>query len=436
MTQRDHRKVIRLKRRGFLGVSGLGMVAPLVLPGRVLGSDRPSNQIRMAAIGCGRMGRGNITNLFNQGLKMQARFVAVCDLDLKRARAAKTLLQEMHKEHDDGRDISKEITVDQDYREVLGRPDVDAVLISTPDHWHAQIAIEAARAGKDIYLEKPLTYTLREGQSLIQAVRQNKVVLQTGTHQRSMTYFRRVCELVRQGRIGAIQKVLVSLPMDPPSVVPYVDMKVPDEFDYKRWVGSRPWHPYTEAGVHPQNGFSRPGWMQVEDFALGMITNWGTHMNDIAQWGLGMERSGPVSFTAQAEFPDDGIFDVHGSFNAQVKYENGVELVMQSGSPGVRFEGADGWLFCSREKMEAHQREILRETFTPEQRKLQYSTNHHADFLQSIRSRKDPVAPVEAAHRSNSLCILTHIAMKTGRTLQWDPANEDFVNDPDASSML
>jgi len=167
-----------------------------------------------------------------------------------------------------------------------------------------------------------------------------------------------------------------------------------------------------------------------------MITNWGAHMIDIAQWGLGTELSGPVSIEAQAEFPQRGIYDVHGRFEAQAVYENGVELVMQAGSPGVRFEGSDGWLFCSREKMDAHERQLLRETFAPEQQLLQHSQNHHADFLQSIRSRKDPVAPVEQAHRSNSLCILTHIAMKTGSKLQWDPVAEDFVGNAAASAML
>ena len=159
-------------------------------------------------------------------------------------------------------------------------------------------------------------------------------------------------------------------------------------------------------------------------------------MNDIAQWGMGTEHTGPVSIAAQAEFPRRGIYDVHGRFEAQAVYENGVELLMQSGSPGVRFEGSDGWMFCSREKMEAHERELLRETFSPDKRLLYYSQNHHADFLQSIRSRKDPVAPVETAHRSNSLCILTHIAMKVGGKLQWDPAVEDFVGNASASAML
>src|SRR5690606_39123286 len=221
----------------------------------------------------------------------------------------------------------------RDFRELLARADLDAVTISTPDHWHALHAVAAAEAKKAIYVQKPLTYSVVEGQRLVAAVRGNGVVLQVGSQQRSDARFRRACELVRDGRLGKLQRIEVWLPPDVGSGDPK-QAPVPEGLDYDTWLGPAPEVPYAEAGVHPQQGFGRPGWLQIERYCRGMITGWGSHMNDIAQWGHGSDVDGGlVEIEATAEFPARGLFDVHTEFRAVGRYADGVELVQQTGEP-------------------------------------------------------------------------------------------------------
>jgi len=323
-----------------------------------------------------------------------------------------------------------------DFRELLALKDIDGVLIVTPDYWHAVHGVAAAKAGKDIYLEKPMTFSIVEGQKLVKAVRQNKRILQVGSQQRSSVYFRMACELTRNRRIGKLHTIRVWLPEDQGSGNPNV-LPVPKNLNYDFWMGPTSEEPFTEDSVHPQRNYSRPGWLQIERYCRGMITGWGSHMNDIAQWGNGSEESGPVEIAATAEFPDRGLFNVHTSFHSDAVYSNGVKLIQETGSPaGVRFEGENGWIFVQRGKIEASQKSILQEEIGKDETKLYVSTNHMKNFLECMRSRKDPIAPVEVGHRSNSICILTHIAMKMGRKLQWDPQVERFVNDDEANSFL
>jgi hypothetical protein len=214
-------------------------------------------------------------------------------------------------------------------------------------------------------------------------------------------------------------------------------MPVPKNLDYDFWTGPVQKEPFTEDRVHPQRGYSRPGWLQIERTCLGMITGWGSHMNDIAQWGNGTEQTGPVEIQATAEFPDRGLFDVHTTFKAEALYEKGVRLVMETGNPaGVRFEGSDGWIFVRRGAIQASDQELLRQEIGNDEIELERSSNHMKNFLQSMQTRKDPVAPVEVGHRSNTVCVLAHIAMKLKRTLQWDPQKEQFVNDEEANQWL
>jgi len=406
----------------------LTAAAPAVIPSRLLGANAPGNVLRLASIGVGRMGRGDMQAAIGAGGE-GVRLVAVCDVDSKRAADAARIVKKRY-----GADAT--VDVYGDFRALLARDDIDGVTISTPDHQHAGIAVAAAEAGKDIYIQKPLSYSIAEGKALVKAVRKNKVILQTGSQQRSSQYFRIGCELVRNERIGKLQSIEVQVPTDHGSGR-QEEMPVPENLDYRMWLGPAPDAPYTEHRVHPQNGYGRPGWLQIEQYCRGMITGWGAHMYDIAQWGLGVDAdSGPVEVEATAAFPDRGLFDVHVGYKAEARYANGVTMTSHNGSAGVKFIGTDGWVRVFRWGFDAHDKEILRWRPGEDDVRLYRSTNQMGDFLECMRTRKDPICPVEVGHRSNSVCVIHHIAMKLGRKLQWDPTREQFVDDKEANEML
>jgi myo-inositol 2-dehydrogenase/D-chiro-inositol 1-dehydrogenase len=425
-------------RREFLktGLSGLAgvIVMPTIVPGRVLGSNAPSNRIYIGTIG--------------------AELIAVCDVDAKRAREGKTWVEKYYQENRNQQ--FRGVRVYSDFRELLANPEIDAVLISTPDHWHAIPAMAAARAGKDIYLQKPASLTIREGRELSDVIHQTGRILQMGSQQRSLSpwpQFKRACELVRNGRIGEVHTVKIGLPGDPAGNEE-PEMKVPPNLNYDMWLGPTPFVYYTEKRVHPQHGYSRPGWLRCEQFGSGMITGWGAHHIDTAHWGMGTEYTGPVEVTASAEFPEKGLWDVHGDFNVEAGYENGVTMLISGSYPnGVRFIGSEGWIFVSRgdipvtdsdplgsakntEALNASDPKILSSEISPEEIHLYESQEQHGNWLECIRTRKQPVAPVEVGHRSCTACLVSHIAMKLPRTLYWDPVNERFKNDDEANSML
>lgn len=434
MTPTSRRDV---SRRDVLRASAGFAAAPWIAPARLFGRASKNDALRIGAIGVGRMGTGDMNAVLKLGLdpELNARIVAVCDLDESRARAAKRTVDAAYRAPD--------VAVYRDFRELLARDDVDAVTIATPDHWHALCAIAAARAKKAIYLQKPLTWSIAEGKALVRAVREHGVVLQVGSQQRSDARFRQACELVRNGRLGTLQRILVTLPPDHGTGDPK-EAPPPDGFDHDTWLGPTAVVPYAEAGVHPRSkadgkpDFSRPGWLQIRRYCLGMITGWGSHMNDIAQWGHGGDADGgPVEMTASAEFPQRGLFDVHTKFQATGRYADGVELVQQTGEPaGVRFEGSEGWIFVQRGKLEASAKELLEEPLGADALRLPVSTDHYRNWLQCARSGEDPICPVEVGHRSNTVCIVTHIAMQLGRTLRWDPRAERFVGDDAANALL
>jgi hypothetical protein len=370
-----------------------------------------------------------------QGLDANVRVVAVCDIDSKRVQEGKALAEKIYAESKEKAPNYGGCQTYADYKEVLAREDIDGVVIVTPDHWHAIPAIAAARAGKDIYLEKPMTYSIGEGKALVRAVRDNKRILQVGSQQRSGIYFRKACELVRNGRIGNVHTIKVALPSDKgkgnPETIP-----VPENLNYNVWMGPTAEAPYAEDRVHPQDGYGRPGWLQIERYCMGMITGWGAHMNDIAQWGNGTDDSGLVEIEATAEFPDRGLFDVHTNYKAEGKFTNGVKLLQETGEAGVRFEGDEGWIFVSREKLEASDPQLLKGKIPEDGIHLYESKDHMTNFFECMRNRKDPVAPVEVGHRSNTICLITHAAMKLGRKLNWDPKTERFKDDEEANGML
>jgi myo-inositol 2-dehydrogenase/D-chiro-inositol 1-dehydrogenase len=422
-------------RRSFLKAAAVSALAPAIVPSSVFAKPAPSDVLSFGCIGVGRQGQSDMQELIYRGLEAGARVVAVCDVDGHRLDNAQWLAEKIYT-LETGTDASGSVAAYRDFRELLARPDLDGVLVVTPDFWHAPIAIAAAAAGKDIYLEKPLTYSIVEGRALVGAVRDNGRVLQTGSHQRSSIYFLKACEIVRNGGIGTLRTIRVWLPEDQGSGDPR-PCPVPRSLDYEFWMGPTAEAPFCEDRVHPQADYGRPGWLQIESYSRGMITGWGSHMIDIGQWGNGTEETGPVSIEARGEFPDRGLFDVHTKFEAEAVYRNGVRMLMTSGDPaGVRFEGDAGWVFVQRGAIEASDPEILR--WQPGQGavKLVPSGNHMKNFLEAARSRAEPAAPVEVGHRSNTICVLTHIAMKLGRKLVWDPDAERFVGDEEADRRL
>lgn len=382
------------------------------------------------------MGIGDMRAAMTAGMNpaANARVVAVCDADSKRAAHAKELVRDFYAK---AKLPSDEVKGYEDFRELLQREDIDAVTVSTPDHWHALPAIAAANAGKHIYLQKPLTYSVEEGKALVKAVRDNKVVLQTGSQQRSDHTFRQVCTIARNGWLGPLKTIEVAVPTDQ-GTGRANPMDVPANLNYDLWLGPAEAAPYTEDRVHPQEGFGRPGWLQIERYCRGMITGWGAHMYDIAQWAKGADRdSGPVEYICRGEFPDRGLFNVHVGYEGEARYADGVRILSRNGSPGVKIIGEDGWAFCRRGEFDCSHKELLSRKPKGGEISLYLSNDHMLDFLTSARAGKDPICPVEVGHRSNTVCILHHISMKLGgRTLKWDPVTETISGDEEAAAML
>jgi predicted dehydrogenase len=315
--------------------------------------------------------------------------------------------------------------------------------------------MEAALAGKDIYLQKPTSLTIAEGRLLSDVVHRTGRIFQIGCQQRSLNpwpQFHCACELVRNGRIGDIRHIKIGLPIDPAGPAE-PEMPVPANLNYDIWLGSTPLVYYTEKRVHPQKDYSRPGWLRCEQFGAGMITGWGSHHLDIAHWGMGTEFTGPVEVEAKAEFPKSGLWDVHGRYKIHAKYANGVTMEVRDDLPnGVRFEGTEGWIFVTRgspvtssdpgsqdpkaKYLDASDPKILVSRIGSDKVYLYDSPEQHLNWLECIRTRREPIGPVEVGHRSCSACLISHIAMKLQRKLYWDPRKERFVNDEEANKML
>ncbi len=450
------RYVYGSSRRSFLKSSALGAAAvafPSIIPSSVLGADAPSKKINILQIGCGRIGFSmDMPGLLKQ---KDVRVVAVCDLDSTRSADAKQFIEE----HYSKKNIKLDVKPYGDYREALQNPEIDAVAISTPDHWHSQPVIEAALAGKDIYVQKPLSMTVTEGRAVSDIVRKKERMFQIGSQQRSGAQFRLACELVRSGRIGKIHTVKIGLPTDP-SGGSAAEMPVPANLNYDMWLGATPLAPYSADRVHSQNPDKkkrygeRPGWLRIESYCLGMITGWGSHHVDIAHWGMDAEMTGPLSIEAKGEFPTTGLWNVHGPYNIEAKYANGATMIINNKLPnGIRFEGSDGWIFVTRgaekvtasdpgtgrhKSFEASNPDIIKTPLGEKDVHLHESENgdHHLDWVNSIKSRKPAVTSPEQAHRSCSACMVSWIGMKLGRKLTWDPVKELFDNDEQANSML
>jgi len=445
-----------VSRRDFLEKTGAGLLGstvlggfPIVVPSSVFGPNAPSNRINIGAIGNGRISRGH--DLPGVWKYDNTRVVAVCDLDSKRLEDAKRLVNG-HYADKTGKPYDG-VAGYADYRDLLANKDIDAVVVSTPDHWHTLIAVAAVRAGKDIYLQKPASLTIAEGRALSDAVRPSGRIFQIGCQQRSSPQFRYAAELVRNGRIGKLQTVKIGLPGDPAGQAE-PEMPVPPNLNYDMWLGSTPVVYYTEKRVHPQTSYDRPGWLRCEQFGAGMITGWGSHHIDCAHWAMDAELTGPVEVWGTAEFPKSGLWDVHGPFKTEAVYASGVHMIISGEFPnGIRFEGTEGWIFVSRgneavtasdpqsalkdeRALAASDPGIITSVIGPKEVHLYESTSHHGNWLDCVRSRREPIAPVEVAHRSCSACLLHHIAMKLNRKLRWDPEKERFIGDDEANAML
>ncbi|NQU54114.1 MAG: Gfo/Idh/MocA family oxidoreductase [Bacteroidetes bacterium] len=443
-----------MKRRNFLkntvATTAGAMIIPTIVPSSVFGANAPSNKINIGQIGCGRIARSHD---MQETLKYdQARMIAVCDLDSNRMADGKKLVESTYSKKY-GSDNMVDVKMYGDYREMLLNKDIDAVQISTPDHWHSQPAIEAALAGKDIYIQKPTSLTIAEGRTLSDIVHKTGVILQVGTQQRSSAQFRVAAELVRNGRIGKLHTVKIGLPGDPAGPEA-AEMPVPKNLNYDMWLGSTPEVPYTEIGVHPQKGYGRPGWLRLEKYGAGMITGWGQHHYDSAAWGMDTEYTGPISVEAIAQFPKAGLHNVHGDFMVKHEYANDITVYTSGGyTNGIRYEGEDGWIFVSRgsyvasasdpvdlarsaKALDASDPKILQSKIGKDEINLYRSEEHHGDWLNSVKTRKQPCTPIEIGHRACSVCLISHIAMKVPGVLNWDPKAERFLDNDLANSML
>lgn len=379
-----------------------------------------SDRINVGFIGAGTRGGDGLIKMFLP--LSDCRCAAVCDTFRDRRERRTGQIDEYYR--------TKGCTAIADFRELLARKDIDAVAIATPDHWHALIAIAAARAGKDIYLEKPLALTVEQGKAVRAAVRKHGRVFQYGTQQRSMAHVRHGCELVRNGRIGKVHTVEVSAPCgrrggstDP--------MAIPEGFDYEMWTGPAPMRPFTKERA------VEPGHYHIYDYALGMIAGWGAHPLDVAQWGLGTDGASPVEYEGTGRVPHEGLYDAISNWTVRCRYANGVVMhFTDDHSDRTRFIGTEGWVSIRRSGLETEPAWLAKSEIRPDGVRLHRSANQAQDFLDSIRSRKETVNPVESAVRSDAISHLADIAIRTGRKIRWDPAGERIIDDAAASRML
>ena len=427
----------RVSRRQFLGAASAAMAAPAIVPSSALGADGatpPSERIGVGMIGMGRQARYANLKPFLHSKDTQV--VAVCDVDRWRLDNAR---QDVEKHYAKQRAAGtyQGCLATEDFRKVIDHKGVDAVMVSTPDHWHVPIAVRAVRAGKDVSCEKPLTLSIAEGRALCRAVERHARVFRTDSEFRSNATMRRACELVLNGRIGKVHTIRTGVPRGDVACAPQPTMPVPTELNYDLWLGPAPEAPYTLKRVHTPKSYARPGWMRVRDYCDGMISNWGTHLNDIAQWGNGTDRTGPVEVEAKGVFPTEGLWNVLLNFEAHYKYASGIELHYGTSRPFVRFEGARGWVQANygRGGLQAEPASLLKEAIGPGEIHLPRRSDK-GDFIHCIKTRGRTMEDAEVGHRTNSLCQIGLIAIERGKKLQWDPKAERFTNDDLANRML
>ena len=416
------------QRRKFIKQTTGAALAFSIVPRFVIGGPGftvPSDMINIGFIGTGKQARG-LQNSF----KEKANIIAGADVDALKLNYFHSLLEKYYanaRKDGKGRDY-KGFTGYEDYKEILGRKDIDAVVISTPDHWHAVQAIEASNAGKHVYCEKPLAHSVEEGRAMVDAARKNKIVFQTGSMQRSWRNFRHACELVRNGYLGKISEVLVSVG-DPPSACDLPAKPMRAGLNWDQWIGPAPFREFSPVLAPPVEEDIFPNWRNYKEYGGGMVSDWGAHMFDIAQWALGMDESGPVKF-----IPSEGT----AKRGLQMIYENGIVMKHQDfgRSNTVRFIGDKGRLDVSRSILDSDPANIVSATIQPNETRLYESNDHYLDWLECIKTGKKPVCDVEIGHRTSSVCNVANIAYALRRPLEWNPSKEKFKNDKDANALL
>ncbi len=412
-------KQTTLSRRGFLA-AGAGFGLFNLVPSRVLGATAPSNRVAMAMIGIGWQGGGNMNSFLSCD---DVQVLAVCDVNTTKMERAKNTVDNRYGNHD--------CRMIRDFREVCSRSDIDAVMIATPDHWHAYIGTFAASHGKDIYGEKPFTHDLLEGRALVNAVERNGRIWQTGSWQRSSSEMRRAVELVRNGRIGKIVRVEVGLPSGGRGPAANPNAQIPAGLDWDFWLGPAPYRPFQ--GVYDIQ------WRWVLDWGGGQLMDWIGHHGDIAQWGLDCDRSGPVSFEGSCPDDREGIYDSPKSYRIECEYANGIKMLVADGTyvrGGTKWIGENGdWVWVDRGRLEASKPEIKNARLEAGELRLK-SPGHVRNFLDGIKNRTQAIAPAEVAHRSASIGHLCQIALKTHRKIRWNPETETIIGDAEATKLL
>ena len=394
----------------------------------------PSGRIGVGMIGLGRQAMG--ANLKPFLASPDTQVVAVCEADAWRLEKGRAAVEEFYgKQSPAGR--YRGCKVYRDFRELLRDPAVDAVMISTPDHWHVPMSIAAAEAGKDVSCEKPLTRSIAEGRRLSDAMRRRERVFRTDSEFRSLPNFHRACELVRNGAIGKLRIIRTGVPAGDVGCPPQTAMPVPPELDYERWQGPAPRAPYTEKRVHTPHSYDRPGWMRHLYYCDGMITNWGAHLNDIAQWGNGTDRTGPVEVEGRGNYPPaESFWNVLLDFEVQYRFANGVRMIYSTGKPFVQFAGEGGEIYAEYPKtLSAKPASVLETKLGPNAVRFPLKSDKQ-DFIDAVRTRGHTLEDAEVGHRTTSLCHLGHIAIRTGKKLEWDPARERLTNDEAANRWV
>jgi predicted dehydrogenase len=430
-----------ISRRGFIKKSAgaaLGtMVFPYIVPSSVLGQNgnvAPSNRITIGCIGIGWQGTSNMEAFLQED---DCRIIAVCDIDKNHLRDAVNKVNEQYNNTD--------CAVYSNYRDLLSRDDIDAALICTPDHWHSIIAVEAAKAGKDIYGEKPLAHTLKEGRAICDAVKRYGRIWQTGSWQRSVQSFRFASELVLNGRIGKVHTVEITLPAG------HIDFEgtkdqtqfgpAPAELDYDFWLGPALYEPYCPARVHKN-------WRWHLDYGGGQLMDWIVHHADIAHWSLGLDYTAPVEIEGEGTYPSDGLWNAPTDFELNAKYAGGLKMIITNRrhytslgaewdqSTGIKWFGEDGWICITRTGMDAEPKSLLKEQFGPNDIRLFNSPGHHRNFLDCVKSRRPTITPCEIAQRSATPGYLGLIALNLGRKIRFNPETEEILDDSTASGLL
>jgi myo-inositol 2-dehydrogenase/D-chiro-inositol 1-dehydrogenase len=441
-----------MNRRAFVEKSALAVATigmPTIVPITVFGKNAPSNRITVGVIGTGR--QGYALNLQGGEQKFgpripglldieEAQVVAVSDVDSWRMDKAQKLVNAHYAKNTKGENF-KGCSAHTDFREIITRKDIDAVMISTPDFWHVPMAILAAKAKKHVSCEKPLSMSVHQGRELVDVLKKYGVVNRTDSEFRSVRPQNLAVELVRNGRIGRLQKIEITFPSDPTPIAPQPDMPIPKELNYDLWLGPMPYVPYTDNRVHtPMNMSNRPGWMRIDTYAQGMIANWGAHYFDLAQWANNSEYNGPVEVEGKGEFPKS-IWNTMINFEITYRYANGVEMICRqtpSSKPSIRYTGSEGWIFVDNTPgtLTSSNLDILDSKPHSGELDLSKTLWDKTDFIQAIKSGRKTLEPIEVGHRTISISQIGLIACQTGEKLKWDPDKELFEGNNAANALL